>query len=76
MPPALVGLVMTGAPSEMVMTSGLVSEPEPLVAVMLTLNTPTTVGVPVMAPVAVFSARPAGSADEPKLCGWLVATMV
>jgi hypothetical protein len=47
----------------MVITSGLVSEPEPLVAVIVTLNVPTAVGVPVIAPVEVLRVRPAGSAE-------------
>lgn len=54
--------VMIGAPSEIVKATVLAAlVPPPPVAVKLAVDVPLVVGVPVMAPVAVFSASPAGS---------------
>ena len=51
------------------MTSVLVSVPAPFVAEMVTLVTPTAVGLPEMMPVVVSIASPAGSPVALKLTG-------
>jgi hypothetical protein len=60
---AEVGLidVMVGTRLFMVMTSVAVPVPPALVALIVTLYTPPTVGVPEMRPVLVFTLRPGGS---------------
>ena len=67
MPPERVcPAVIMGAPSEIVnatLVAALV--PPPPVAVKLAVNAPFVVGVPVMAPVVVLIARPAGSPVAP-----------
>ena len=60
MPTAAVALVITGAPEVIVIVNGAVPVPPPLVALSVTAETPTAVGVPVMAPVAVATLNPAG----------------
>ena len=60
---ALVGLVITGATTGAAATVIVsVDEVVPisLVAVSVTTEVPAVVGVPVMAPVDVFSVKPAG----------------
>jgi hypothetical protein len=64
-PPAApeVGLieVIVGTGLLMVMTRVAVPVPPELVALIVTLYTPPTVGVPEMSPVLVFTLRPAGN---------------
>ncbi len=64
-PPAAaeVGLieVIVGTGLLMVMTSVAVPVPPALVALIVTVYTPPTVGVPEMSPVLVFTLRPGGS---------------
>jgi hypothetical protein len=64
-PPAVaeVGLieVIVGTGLLMVMTSVAVPVPPALVALIVTLYTPPTVGVPEISPVLVFTLRPGGS---------------
>ena len=64
-PLADVVLVMTGRAGLMV--SVRVAEPVPplLVALSVTVEVPTTLGVPEINPVLVFTARPAGSPVAP-----------
>ena len=75
-PPAVVGLVITGSPRVTVIvnvTTGLV--PVALVAVRLTLVTPVAVGVPEIKPVAVLTVTPAGNGLTVKLVGVFVAAI-
>ena len=53
------------------------AEPVPaaLVAVIVMLDVPVAVGVPVIAPVEVFTVRPEGSSVAPKLVGLLLAAI-
>jgi len=46
-----------------------------LAAVKATLEVPVAVGVPEIKPETVFTARPAGSPDAPKLVGEFVAVI-
>ena len=54
-------VVIVGTGLLMVMTSVAVPVPPALVALIVTLYTPPTVGVPEMSPVLVFTLRPGGS---------------
>jgi hypothetical protein len=56
-------VVGTGLP--IVNVSGPVPVPLALVALRVTLNTPTTVGVPEIKPVAVLTVKPAGNGVAP-----------
>ena len=49
--------------------------PPPLVALRFTLNIPAAVGAPEIKPEVVFTERPLGSPDAPKLVGELVAVI-
>jgi hypothetical protein len=49
----------------MVNVSGPVPVPLPLVALRVMLNVPTTVGVPEIKPVDVFTVKPAGNGAAP-----------
>jgi len=51
-------------------------EPAPLLALMVTLVVPAAVGVPEIAPVLVFTLRPAGSVLALNVVGLLVAVIV
>jgi hypothetical protein len=59
------------------MVSVRVALPVPalLVALTATLEVPAPVGVPEIKPEAVFTARPVGNPDAPKLVGELVAVI-
>jgi hypothetical protein len=46
-----------------------------LVALSITLEVPPPVGVPEIKPEVVFTVRPAGNPDAPKLVGELVAVI-
>jgi hypothetical protein len=70
-----VALVITGGPSATVIVSGLLSEPEPLVAVIVALNVPGEVGVPEMRPVDGFTVTPGGNPVAPKTLTPLVAVI-
>ena len=65
---ALVALVITGKGQEVglaiLITKVSVSFPQPLVAMILTLNAPAAVGVPEITPVEVEKLRPAGKVPE------------
>ena len=54
-----------------------VAEPAPpaLVALIVTVEVPAAVGVPVIAPVYVFTLSPEGSPVAPKLVGLLLAVI-
>jgi len=49
--------------------------PPLLVALNVTLEVPAPVGVPEISPEVVFTVRPLGSPDAPKLLGELVAVI-
>jgi hypothetical protein len=53
--------------------SGPVPVPPLLVALSVTVQTPAPLGVPEIKPEAVFTVRPAGNPDAPKLVGKLAA---
>ena len=59
-PLAELALVMTGAPSVMVIVTNFVPVPVTLVAPTVTVRVSTVVGVPEITPVVVFKLRPAG----------------
>ena len=62
-------VVGTGLP--MVNVSVAVPVPLPFVALRVTLNIPTTVGVPEIKPVDVFTLKPAGNGAAPHvLIAW------
>jgi hypothetical protein len=67
---------MTGLPSVIVIVS--VAEPVPpaFVALIVTLEEPVALGVPVIAPVEELTLRPEGSPDAAKLVGLLLAVIV
>ena len=72
---AVRALVIDGAtPAGLLTVSVNVAEPLPvaLVAVMVMVLVPATVGVPLITPVVVFTVKPAGSPVALKLVGfWL-----
>ena len=74
-PFAVVALVMTGGGGETVIVIAWVPVPAAFVALNETLNVPVAPGVPVMAPVAVFTLRPAGKPLALKLVGELLAVI-
>src|SRR5690242_16633139 len=49
--------------------------PALLVALKIMVETPVAMGVPEIRPVAVFTPRPAGNPDAPKLVGKLAAVI-
>jgi hypothetical protein len=51
-------------PSTVIVKVPVLTDPDALVALRTKVNTPGTVGVPVMAPVEVFSVRLVGRAPE------------
>ena len=75
---AEVGLIelIVGTGLLIVRVSVALPVPPALVALMVTLYVPPVVGVPEIAPVAVFTVKPAGSAVALKLVGLLVAVIV
>ena len=64
-PLAVVPLVITGAPAAIVIVSVAVPVPLPLLALSVTVDVPAVVGVPVIAPVVVFTDNPAGKPVAP-----------
>jgi hypothetical protein len=68
-------LVTTGGAIVTVRVSGALPVPPLLVALSVTLEVPTPVGVPETKPETVFTVRPAGNPDAPKLVGVLVAVI-
>lgn len=75
MPLAVVLLVITGAALAIVSARAEVPVPVLLVALKLIFEVPATVGLPDIKPVVVFTARPAGKPDAPKLVGELLAVI-
>jgi len=72
---ALPLLEIAGAGTVTVRVSEPLRVPPLLVALKVTLKLPALVGVPEIKPEVVFTARPAGSPDAPKLVGELVAVI-
>ena len=68
-------MVGATAAALMVMTSAWVPVPPPLVAVIFAVKVPVTDGVPLITPVLVVTASPAGKPLAPKLVGVLVAVI-
>ena len=58
-----------------VMVSVCVAVPPPLVAVIVAMKVPVTDGMPLITPVLVLTASPAGKPLAPKLVGELVAVI-
>ena len=75
MPTAVPLLVTTGGGKFTVRLRGALPVPALLVALSVTLEVPAAVGVPEIKPETVFTARPAGNPDAPKLVGELVAVI-
>jgi hypothetical protein len=67
---------MTGLPRVTVIVRVVEPVPPALVALILTLEVPVAEGVPVIAPVDVFTLSPEGSPVAPKLVGLLLAVIV
>ncbi len=67
--------MITGLAGEMVSVSVAVPVPVALVAPIVTVLVPLAVGVPVMAPVEVFTDNPPGRPVALKLVGVLVAVI-
>ena len=67
MPLAVVALVMTGGGGLIVKIKVALPVPLLLAALIVTLYVPAVVGVPEIAPVVVFTVKPAGSPAAPKL---------
>jgi hypothetical protein len=72
-PLAVVPLVITGAALAIVSVRAAVPVPVLLVALKLTFEVPATVGLPEIKPVVVFTVRPVGRPEAPKLVGELLA---
>jgi len=68
-------LVMAGGETYIVKVSSALPVPPPLVALRFTPNVPAAVGVPEIKPEVIFTPRPAGNPDAPKLVGELVAVI-
>ena len=68
-------LVITGKASVTVRVRDALPVPPLLVALSVTLEVPAPVGVPEIKPEAVFTVRPPGNPDAPKLVGELVAVI-
>lgn len=75
MPLAVPPLVITGEVLETVKVRVAVPVPVLFVALKATLDVPDAVGVPEINPVVVFTVRPAGKPDAPKLVGELLAVI-
>ena len=75
MPAAVVALLITGTAGATVSVSVVDPVPPALVAEIVTELTATAVGVPLIRPVAVLIARPAGSPVAPNTVGELLAVM-
>ena len=68
-------LVITGWAGLMVRVSVALPVPPALVALMVTLETPTAVGVPEINPVVPLTESPLGRFVAPKLVGLFVAVI-
>jgi hypothetical protein len=68
-------LVITGGGTVTVRVKGALPVPALLAALSVTLEVPAPVGVPEIKPETVFTMRPVGSPDAPKLVGELVAVI-
>jgi hypothetical protein len=68
-------LVITGGGTVTVRVSDVLAVPLLLVALSVTLEVPAPVGVPEIKPETVFTVRPAGNPEAPKLVGELVAVI-
>ena len=73
-PVAEVALVITGAAGLMVRVRVALPVPPALVAPMVTMEVPAAVGVPEIKPL-LFTERPPGSPEAPKLVGLLLAVI-
>src|SRR5438132_1099518 len=69
------GASVGGGGAEIVIASGCVAVPAALLALTVALKLPAALGVPAIAPLAVFTARPGGSPEAPKLVGPLLAAI-
>jgi hypothetical protein len=74
-PLAVPPLVISGAVLEMVKVRVAVPVPVLFVALKVTAEVSLAVGVPEIKPVVVFTLRPAGKPDAPKLVGELLAVI-
>jgi hypothetical protein len=76
-PLAVEALVMVGAAVVLLIVKANFAVPVPLapVALIVTLDTPTAVGVPEMTPVFVLTESPGGNTAALKLVGLLVAVI-
>ena len=74
-PAAVPLLVITGSARVIVRVKEALLVPPLLVALSVTLKVPALVGVPEIKPETVFTARPDGSPDAPKLVGELLAVI-
>jgi hypothetical protein len=68
-----VALVITGAPAPIVSVSVAMPVPALLVALNVTVHVPAALGVPEIKPEPVFTVRPVGNPDAPKVLGKLAA---
>jgi len=67
--------VTTGGAKLTVRVRDALPVPALLVALSVTLEVPAAVGVPETKPETVFTVRPAGNPDAPKLVGELIAVI-
>ena len=67
--------MITGGTAATVKFKSTVPVPPLFVALSVTLKFPATVGVPEIKPDVVFTVRPAGNPDAPKLVGALLAVI-
>jgi hypothetical protein len=67
--------VITGGATFTVKARGALPVPPLFVALNVTFEVPALVGVPEISPEAVFTMRPAGNPEAPKLVGELVAVI-
>jgi hypothetical protein len=74
-PEALTALVIAGGVGRTVMVSVALPLPPALLALMVELNVPVTLGVPLITPVLVLTLKPVGRPVAPKLVGLLLAVM-
>ena len=75
MPAAVIALLITGTAGTTVSVKVADPVPPALVAEIVTVLTAAAVGVPLIRPVAVLMARPAGRPVAPNKVGKLLAVM-
>ena len=75
MPAAVIALLITGTAGPTVSVNVADPVPPALVAEIVTVLTTAAVGVPLIRPVAVLMARPAGRPVAPNKVGKLLAVM-